>query len=360
MAVNIIEFKARVPDPQKVEALLKSLHPVFKGEDQQVDTYFNSTEGRLKLREGNIENALIWYSRPNDRGPKKSEVLLYEPHPASHLKDMLLKANGVKVVVNKRRRIYFIDNVKFHFDDVMGLGQFIEVEAIDAAGDLGIEKLQSQCDHYAQLFGIKPEHYIDISYSDMLMRQQKGVTTFPVLTTERLLLRQIVQEDIEHVFRGLSHPEVTKYFAVSFHTLEATQEQMDWYANMILQDTGRCWAICSRDNETFYGVCTLNFWDKTHRKAETGYWLFPEFWGKGFALEAMNRVFDYGFIEMQLNRISAEVEDGNPASAAILIKTGFEYEGKLKNCEIKDGKCINLQLYAKMNPNLVADAERNA
>ena len=63
MAVNIIEFKARVPDPQKVEALLKSLHPVFKGEDQQVDTYFNSTEGRLKLREGNIENCLLYTSR---------------------------------------------------------------------------------------------------------------------------------------------------------------------------------------------------------------------------------------------------------------------------------------------------------
>ena len=121
---------------------------------------------------------------------------------------------------------------------------------------------------------------------------------------------------------------------------------MDWYANMIKNDTGRCWAICSADNEIFYGVCTLNFWKKEHRKAETGYWIFPEFWGMGIVSEAMTRVFYFGFNEMNLHRISAEVEDDNAASRALLQKLGFKQEGTLMECEIKDGRFINLEIYA--------------
>ncbi|MBC7868206.1 MAG: GNAT family N-acetyltransferase [Gloeobacteraceae cyanobacterium ES-bin-316] len=172
---------------------------------------------------------------------------------------------------------------------------------------------------------------------------------FPLLKTERLLLREILQEDIPLVFKGLSHPDVIKQFGVSYKTLEATQEQMDWYANMLKNDNGRCWAICSKDNTIFYGVCTLNFWKKEHRKAETGYWIFPEFWGKGIVSEAMRRVIAFGFEEMQLHRISAEVEDDNPASIAVLKKLGFEHEGTLRACEIKEGRFINLEIYAILN-----------
>ena len=169
MPINIIEFKARVLDPYKTELFLQSLNPVFKGEDRQVDTYFNVTIGRLKLREGNIERALIWYNRPNDASSKKSEVLLYKHQPDAALKEILVKLHGIKVVVDKTRRIYFIDNVKFHFDEVQGLGKFIEVEAIDVSGELEIEKLQEQCDYYAALLGVEAEDYIAVSYSDLLL-----------------------------------------------------------------------------------------------------------------------------------------------------------------------------------------------
>jgi predicted adenylyl cyclase CyaB len=169
MSYNIIEFKAKVADPEKLENTLKSLQPLFKGEDHQIDTYFVVKEGRLKLREGNIENALIWYHRPNDASAKLSQVLLYKHDPDAALKEILFKVHEVKVVVNKKRRIYFIDNVKFHFDEVKGLGKFIEVEAIDHNGELGLQKIQAQCDHYAALFQIQPQDYVAISYSDLLL-----------------------------------------------------------------------------------------------------------------------------------------------------------------------------------------------
>lgn len=171
MSIQIIEFKARIKNIEEPEIKLLALNPVFKGEDHQVDTYFNVHSGRLKLREGNIESALIWYDRPNDASSKLSKVLLYKHAPDASLKDLLIHANGVKTIVDKKRKIYFIDNVKFHFDEVEGLGKFIEVEAIDETGELGLEKIQSQCDHYADFFNIQPGDFMSGSYSDMLLNK---------------------------------------------------------------------------------------------------------------------------------------------------------------------------------------------
>ena len=113
-----------------------------------------------------------------------------------------------------------------------------------------------------------------------------------------------------------------------------------------MEDTGRCWAICSAGNSIFYGVCTLNFWKKEHRCAETGYWIFPYYWGHGIVPEAMRTIIEYGFNEMNLHRILAEVEDNNKASITVLRKLGFAHEGTRKECEIKEGRFINLHMYA--------------
>jgi len=141
------------------------------GIDQQTDTYFNVANGRMKLREGNIENALIHYKRSNHATAKQSDVILYQHKPDILLKQLLTAALGIKTIVQKKRKIYFIDNVKFHFDEVEGLGTFIEVEAIDKDGSIGIEQLKAQCSFYAQLFGLKEEDYIAGSYSDMLLEK---------------------------------------------------------------------------------------------------------------------------------------------------------------------------------------------
>lgn len=132
-----------------------------------MDNYFKVNRGRLKLREGNIENALIYYEREDSRGPKKSEVILCQD-PASPLKDILSKAMGV-VVVDKQREIYFIDNVKFHIDTVQGLGSFIEIEAIDENCSLREARLLEQCESYIKLFQIPGEDLVSVSYCDLLL-----------------------------------------------------------------------------------------------------------------------------------------------------------------------------------------------
>ena len=170
MPILNIEFKASTNKLAALEALLQQHNPLFIGEDHQIDTYFNVAVGRLKLREGNIENALIHYERVNTAGAKSSHVLLYQHQPDKTLKEILIKTLGIKAVVDKKRKIYFINNVKFHFDTVQGLGTFVEVEAIDKDGNIGKEKLQAQCDEYAALFKIDAGDFCALSYSDMILQ----------------------------------------------------------------------------------------------------------------------------------------------------------------------------------------------
>ncbi len=169
MLVKNVEFKAKVDDLPVYEQRLLTLNPYFKGADHQVDIYFKVAEGRLKLREGNIENALIGYQREDTATAKLSNVLLYPVAGDATLKTMLTKHLGVKVVVDKLRRIYFIDNVKFHFDTVAGLGTFIEVEAIDKDGRFSADYLREQCDKYFAFFELETSQLQSRSYSDMLM-----------------------------------------------------------------------------------------------------------------------------------------------------------------------------------------------
>ncbi len=164
-----VEIKARCSDIDRMEKLLHEFKADFKGEDHQIDTYFNTSQGRLKLREGNIENALIHYDRGNQSQPKVSDICYYIPEVIEDLKMVLTTSLGVKVIVDKRRQIFFIENVKFHLDKVKSLGTFIEIEAIDKEGITGEEKLREQCYYFMAMFGVMKEHLIAESYSDMMI-----------------------------------------------------------------------------------------------------------------------------------------------------------------------------------------------
>jgi ribosomal-protein-alanine N-acetyltransferase len=172
--------------------------------------------------------------------------------------------------------------------------------------------------------------------------------TFPILKTERLLLRQFVEGDLQHVFKGLSHPDVVKYYGVSYDTLEATKEQMKFFADLESSQTGIWWAVCSLNDQTFYGACGLNNLSKIHQKAEIGFWLLPDFWGSGIIPEAVPLICNYAFSVLGLHRIEGFVETGNENSKRVMAKLDFIYEGTMRNCEIKGGRYISLDIYAKL------------
>ena len=126
------------------------------------------------MREGNIENFLVYYERSNQKGPKQSHVTLFKSNPKSTLKAILTKSLGVLVVVDKKREIYFIDNVKFHIDLVDNLGTFVEIEAIDFDGKIGKDKLHEQCSKYLKAMNIAGNDLLSVSYSDLLVQKQSG------------------------------------------------------------------------------------------------------------------------------------------------------------------------------------------
>lgn len=167
-----VEIKARCERLNEIREILRARGAEFVGEDHQIDTYFPVSEGRFKLREGTIERSLIFYRRPNSGGPKRSEVVRYTPKPDAALKAVLKAALGVKVVVDKRREIYYIDNVKFHLDRVQSLGPFVEIEAVGTEDTTDEAPLRAQCEEYLDLFGIEDGDLVAVSYSDLLMKQK--------------------------------------------------------------------------------------------------------------------------------------------------------------------------------------------
>ncbi|MEI7750974.1 MAG: class IV adenylate cyclase [Candidatus Omnitrophota bacterium] len=165
-----LEIKARCPDPAHIRKILLARGASFKGLDHQIDTYFRVPDGRLKLREGNIENALIYYKRVDQKNSKKCDSTLFPCLKKTPLKKILTRTLGVLTVVDKKREIYFVKNAKFHIDRVKRLGDFMEIEVFGPAQ--ASAKLRKQCEFYQKLLGIRTTDLVADSYSDQLLRQQ--------------------------------------------------------------------------------------------------------------------------------------------------------------------------------------------
>lgn len=175
MAHLNVEIKARCTNVAAVRTYLQENNADFKGVDNQTDTYFNVASGRLKLREGTIENNLIFYQRENKLGPKNSFFQLVKVEDAAGLKQVLTNANGIKIVVRKKREIYYLQNVKFHIDEVNGLGIFIEIEAGNLLADVSEKELLAQCHYFMNAFSIEESDLLKYSYSDLLLDKEATI-----------------------------------------------------------------------------------------------------------------------------------------------------------------------------------------
>ncbi|GGX00787.1 GNAT family N-acetyltransferase [Salegentibacter mishustinae] len=163
------------------------------------------------------------------------------------------------------------------------------------------------------------------------------------IKTDRLLLRAIRSSDLVNIYKGLSNLEVIKHYGVSFESLEATKEQMDWFAG----SKQFWWAICSPNN-IFYGAGGLNDLSIEHKKAEIGLWLMPDFWGKGIMTEVMPLICSYGFEKLGIHRIEGFVNTDNKNCKKAMAKLDFQHEGTMKECEVKNGQFVSVDIYAKL------------
>lgn len=183
-------------------------------------------------------------------------------------------------------------------------------------------------------------------------KESSSTFEFPTLETDRFILRQFNRADLQNVYKGLSHPDVIQYYGISFDSLAATKKQMTWFKELEINHTGIWWAICNKEDLSFLGAGGFNGLDKENRKAEIGFWLLPENWGKGIMQEVMPIICEYGFTDLALQRIEGFVDSENKNCKTALEKLDFKFEGTMRHCEIKNGNFRSIDVYSLLPTDL--------
>ncbi|WP_121662064.1 GNAT family N-acetyltransferase [Metabacillus litoralis] len=170
---------------------------------------------------------------------------------------------------------------------------------------------------------------------------------FPIIETERLILRGVTIEDANDMFKYLSDKEVVKYMGLaSCQTVRDVLDEINWYKTIRKDGTGIRWGVTLKGDGKIIGSCGfLNMVTKHHR-AEVGFELNKDYWGKGIASEALEAVVKFGFHHYQLERIEALIEPANLPSQKLVEKQGFTREGLLRHYEYTCGKFDDLYMYS--------------
>lgn len=175
-------------------------------------------------------------------------------------------------------------------------------------------------------------------------------TPFPVIETERLLLRRITNDDVNEVFELRSNPETMKYIP---RPLVKNNEDALAHIAMIDEkietNVGINWAITLKDNPKLLGIIGYYRMQPENYRAEIGYMLSPDFHGKGIIPEAVNVLLKYGFEYLKLHSIEAVIDPENYASEKVLQKCGFVKEAHLKESEFWEGKFLDKVIYSLLN-----------
>jgi ribosomal-protein-alanine N-acetyltransferase len=170
---------------------------------------------------------------------------------------------------------------------------------------------------------------------------------FPILETERLLLRQLKNEDSRDIFHYFSKDEVTKYYDLeSFNEIGQAEELIHTWNQRYQEQKGFRWGITIRNVDKIIGTCGFHNLSKDNFKAEIGYELTPEYWRQGIMTEVLKAILDFGFVELELNRIEAFIDPDNLSSRKLLEKIGLQEEGYLKDYFYEKNQFVDAVIFA--------------
>lgn len=185
----------------------------------------------------------------------------------------------------------------------------------------------------------------------MLMRFLQG-TKLPTLDTDRLRLRWLELSDAESVFEIFSDERVTRYWGFpSFAAIEQSREMLQRIQQCFLDRTLYQWGIELKQTSQLIGTCTLASLDEQNRRAEIGFALGSAFWKNGYATEAIMKLIDFAFDDLNLHRIEADVDPRNSASLRRLESLGFIREGHLKERWLVNGEVCDSILLGLLKSN---------
>ncbi|NYF25382.1 GNAT family N-acetyltransferase [Sporosarcina sp. JAI121] len=176
---------------------------------------------------------------------------------------------------------------------------------------------------------------------------------FPVIETRRLILREVTTADANDMFTYLSDKDVVKPMGLfPFQTVKDVWDEISWYQSIYEEGTGIRWGITLKGSGKVIGSCGfLNMLSK-HYRAEVGYELSKDYWGKGIASEALEGVVKYGYQHFNLERIEALIEPANLLSQKLVEKQGFRKDGLLRHYEFSCGKFDDLYMYSIIKEDL--------
>ncbi|MBQ8508660.1 MAG: GNAT family N-acetyltransferase [Clostridia bacterium] len=150
----------------------------------------------------------------------------------------------------------------------------------------------------------------------------------PALETDRLTLRRMKTSDYKDMYDYARRPEVTRYLLWEPHTsIERTKDYLRYLQTRYRTGDFYDWALEERSTHRMIGTCGFTTLDFQNNGAEVGYVLHPDYWGAGFAPEAVRRVLSFGFMELNVHRIEAKYIVGNDRSRRVMEKCGMSFEG---------------------------------
>ncbi len=182
------------------------------------------------------------------------------------------------------------------------------------------------------------------------MKKEKIYRVFshlPELTTERLTMRKMMVTDTEDMYAYAGRTDVTKYLTWYPHAnREYTKEYLQYLGNRYAAGMFYDWAVVYEPDCRMVGTCGFTSFDCAADSAEVGYVLNPEYWGKGIAAEALQRVLRFGFEELGLHRIEARFIEENERSRRVMEKVGMTFEGVHREAMLIKGSYVNIGVCA--------------
>ncbi|MFK4728437.1 GNAT family protein [Agromyces mediolanus] len=177
----------------------------------------------------------------------------------------------------------------------------------------------------------------------------------PTLETDRLRLRPFAEADGDELYALQSNAEVLRYWdSPPWTDRSSVARFLSGCRSMAEDGTGARVVIERADHPGFLGWCTFNSWNPEFRSASLGFCLAEAAWGRGYATEAAGAVLRWAFDALDLNRVQAEVDTRNPASARVLEKLGFLLEGTLREDCIVDGVVSDSWVYGLLRRDWLA------
>lgn len=174
---------------------------------------------------------------------------------------------------------------------------------------------------------------------------------FPILETERLVLRRITLDDAQSYFELRSNVDAMKHICKPLQTSIEESKKMIYQINeMIAFNDGIGWAITLKENSKKIGSVSFHRIDKAHYRAEIGYMLHPNYWRKGIVSEAVEAIIKYGFNTLKFHSIEAHIDPTNVGSEKVLQKFSFVKEAYFKENYFFAGQFLDTAVYSLISP----------